>query len=119
MLKKMIVCCWLHLVNTLKLRKNNNKKKWNIQTKCINFINKENITDDENENLANEMSKFTEIFPILFPGENITRKMHVFSLILPIFVRTFKMTHKLLKLEQATESLHHKLNILEQQNLNI
>ena len=50
------------------------KTIWNIKTKCINLINKEDISDEENENLAKEMTKFTEVFPILFPQENLTRK---------------------------------------------
>ena len=95
------------------------KTLWDIETNCLNIINKEDISDAENEYLAKEMAKFTEVFPVIFPKENITRKMHCFSLVLPIFVRKYKMTHKMLKLEQQTESMHHKLNVLESQNVNI
>ena len=44
--------------------------------------------------------------------------MHVFSMVLPWFVRNFKMD-QMLKLEQCTESLHNKLNTAETVNRNI
>ena len=99
----------------------NNKFKtiWLIQSKCFQLVSKQFISELENEELALEMEKFTFMFPLLFPQENITRKMHVFSMILPGFVRKFKMAYLMLKLEQYTESMHNKLNQAEIRNRNI
>ena len=45
--------------------------------------------------------------------------MHVFSFVLPIFIRKYKMGYKMLQLEQKTESLHHTLNDLERGLVNL
>jgi hypothetical protein len=92
---------------------------WTILSTCFTYVSKPNLTDEENESLAQEMEKFTFLFPIHFPEENITRKMHVFSMVLPWYVRKYKMAHLMLKLEQLTESMHNKLNTAENLNRNI
>ena len=78
-----------------------------------------NISDDKNEELANEQEKFTLLFPIYFPTQNLTRNMNVFSLVLPTFIRKYKMRYKTLQLEQKTESLHHTINELENRLVSI
>ena len=45
--------------------------------------------------------------------------MHVFSLVLPKYIRKYKIPYKILKLEQETEHLHHILNVFEERNANI
>ena len=86
---------------------------WKILTNCFNLLTTKNISDEKNEELANELEKFTFFFPLYFPIQNLTRKMHVFSLVLSKFIRKYKMGYKMLQLEQKTESLHHTLNDLE------
>ena len=57
------------------------------------------LSDMENEDLTLEVNTFTFMLALIFPKENITRKMLIFSMILPGLVRTFKMAHLMLKLE--------------------
>ena len=48
---------------------------------------------------AQQCEKFVEIYPVLFPKESITRKMHVLICILPIYIRHGSV-YKFMKIEQ-------------------
>ena len=62
---------------------------------------------------------FTKMFPILFPDQSITRKMHVLSIVAPKQIRGQKLVYKILKFVERGENLHSKLNKLERQYKNI
>ena len=51
-------------------------------------------------------------FPIRFPEENITRKQHVFCIVLPKFILD-GTCYKFMKIEQMSEYLHCIYNRLE------
>ena len=61
---------------------------------------------------AQQCEKFGEIYPVLFPKESITRKMHVLICILPIYIRLGSV-YKFMKIEQKSENLHCIFNGLE------
>ena len=71
-----------------------------------------NATPRQTEETAQLCEKFTKVFPILYPNESITRKMHVLSIVAPKQIRKFKCYYKMLKMEQMGEYLHCKLNQL-------
>ena len=77
------------------------EKLWRILSNCFKYFSTKNLSD---------LKKFTKVFPFLFPERPLTRKMHVFSLVLPKYIRKYKIPCKILKLEQETEHLHHVLN---------
>ena len=57
---------------------------------------------------------FLEFYPVDFPDFDITRKMFVLSMILPIFIRKEgKIISKVLSAEQQGEELHKEMNELE------
>ena len=64
------------------------------------------MTSEEKFFASENLKKFTNRFPILFPNQNITRKMHILSFVLPNLVENDKsdnLCHKYLKVEQAGE----------------
>ena len=63
--------------------------------------------------------KFTEVFPVLFPSNHITRKMHVLSIVAPKQIREQGSVYRMMKIEQQGEKLHKKLNDLDRQFGNI
>ena len=52
---------------------------------------------------------------MLFPQTHITRKMHCLSIVAPRQIREQASVYKMLKIEQAEEVLHKKLNKLDLQ----
>ena len=54
---------------------------------------------------AQQCEKFGEIYPVLFPKESITRKMHVLICILQIYIRLGSV-YKYMKILQTSENLH-------------
>ena len=67
------------------------------------------------QNLIMEaLEEFSRYFPVHF-FRNMTRKMHILSIIAPEQVRRNGNFYKYLKLEQETERAHHVLNQLEAQ----
>ena len=81
---------------------------------CTPNANREQIED-----AATKCEKFTAAFPMLFPQNNITRKMHALSIVLPRQIRKDGIFYKMLKIEQMGESLHQKLNTLETRYANV
>ena len=71
-------------------------------------------SSEEIEEAANACESYTRRFPVLFK-RNMTRKMHVLSIILPKHIRKDGDYYEHLKLEQAGERLHNVLNQLERQ----
>ena len=67
---------------------------------------------EQREEATKACENYTRRFPVLFK-RNMTRKMHVFSIVLPKFIREKGDYFKYLKLEQNGESRHHLLNELE------
>ena len=88
------------------------EKVWKILSTARKGFSKQNATTEELEETAQTCEKFTEIFPVLFPQTNITRKMHCFSIIAPRQIREQRCVYKMLKIEQAGEVLDTKLNKL-------
>ena len=74
-----------------------------------------NPTTDQNEKTAAYCEMFTKRFPVLFPGKNITRKMHVLSFVAPHQIRTQNLVYKMLKIEQMGEYVHCQINELSRQ----
>ena len=72
-------------------------------------------TEQETEEAAKVCEEYMEIFPVLFPKQNLTRKQYIISMIYPIFIRKEPLgaMNKFLTLEECGESLHKQLNILE------
>ena len=59
------------------------------------------------------LSQFTrQVFPLIFPSKNITRKMHVLSCVAPRQIREQASYYKMLKVEQKGEYIHCKFNEL-------
>ena len=52
----------------------------------VAIVSKSNPTKDDLEFGANKAEQFWERFPINFPTENITQKMHILSYILPKYI---------------------------------
>ena len=50
----------------------------------------ENPTEEQTEATAAKCEYFLENYPLWFPREDITRKMYVIGMILPIFIRREK-----------------------------
>ena len=76
-------------------------------------------TKDQLEETAQLCEKFTEIFPVLFPMNHITRKMHVLSIVAPRQIREQGCVYKMMKIEQQGEKLHKQLNDKDKQFANI
>ena len=66
----------------------------------------ENPTEEKTEATAAKCEYFLENYPLWFPREDITRKMYVIGMILPIFIRGGKNIFKFLSAEERGESLH-------------
>ena len=62
---------------------------------------------EEREECAQACEKFTKIFPLKF-SRPLTRKMHVFSLVLPKHIREKGLYYEILCLEQAGEHTHNR-----------
>ena len=69
-------------------------------------------TIGQREKTAEALEDFGRYFPVNF-YRNLTRKMHILSIIAPEQVRSNGNFYKYLKLEQETERAHHVLNLLE------
>ena len=67
---------------------------------------------EQREEAAIACELYTKRFPVLFKRD-MTRKMHVFSNVLPKQIREKGEYYEYLKLEQEEESLYHQLNELE------
>ena len=67
---------------------------------------------EQREKTALALEEFGKYFPVHF-FRNLTRKMHILSVIAPEQVRRNGNFYKYLKLEQETERAHHILNLLE------
>ena len=63
----------------------------------------------EREQTARACEKFTEVFPLNFK-RSLTRKMHVFSAVLPKHIREKGLYYEFLCLEQAGEKDHARFN---------
>ena len=63
----------------------------------------------EREQTARACEKFTEVFPLKFKRP-LTRKMHVFSAVLPKHIREKGLYYEFLCLEQAGEKAHARFN---------
>ena len=66
---------------------------------------------------AKQCEKFGKLFSVLFPDENITRKQHVFCVVLPKFLRK-GTCYRMMKIEQMAEFLHCIYNSLESDRKN-
>ena len=70
-----------------------------ILTEINNNFKKSNKTTEEKDKLAETCEKFTKLFPIMFK-QNMTRKMHLLSMICPDFLRHNDDYFKIYKVEQ-------------------
>ena len=80
------------------------------------FISKESDSEEEKEVAAKAAENFTRLFPIYFPDQSITRKIHTLGFTLPDMIRNDKsenICYKYLKLEQAGERVHNIWNTLK------
>ena len=72
--------------------------------------------EEEKEVAATAAEKFTRLFPVYFPEQNITRKIHTLGFTVPDIIRSDKtenICYKYLKLEQAGERVHNIWNTLK------
>ena len=105
-----------HTLSQSKWIQNQLNKLWinvsNIDTSNIDtFMSNRTPSPEENEEGATECEYFCEIFPVLFPTRNLTKKI---SLVLPTFIRNEPgMLNKILRLEQEGEHLHSLMNRAE------
>ena len=76
------------------------------------YCKKQSPTVTEIEEGAKECENLCEIFPVLFPHKNLTRKQFLLSFILPRQIRQQKIINKILRLEQEGEHLHQLFNNL-------
>ena len=67
---------------------------------------------EEREKCAKACEEFTKVFPLRF-SRPLTRKMHVFSMVLPKHIREKGLYYEFLCLEQAGERAHNRLNKAE------
>ena len=92
---------------------------WDILSAAKKGFSTKNSSKAKLEETAKVCEKFTEAFPVLFPSNNITRKMHVLSIIAPKQIREQGSVYKMMKIEQQGVKLHKKLNDLDRQFGNI
>ena len=91
--------------------KNKHLQIWQVLSKkCHKLIGTSNATNSQLEELAETAEKLTILYPVLFPDQNITRKQHCISLVLPEIIRREKNIYKYLKMEQEGERIHKRLN---------
>ena len=90
-------------------------KIWKILSSARKGFSVKNATKEQLEDTARTCEKLTEVFPVLFPDTNISRKMHCFSIVAPQQIRKQGIVYKMLKIEQAGEVLHKTLNQLDLQ----
>ena len=96
----------------------NHVEIWKILTAINYIVSKKNATIEELETGAMNCELFCERFSVLFPSQNITRKMHVLSCVLPRYVREGNV-YKYLKILQKGENLHAVFNQLERRFINV
>ena len=82
------------------------KKIWDILSKAKKGFSTKNATKEQLEETAKICEQFTEVYPLLFPQNNITRKMHCLSIVAPKQIREQGAVYKMLKIEQQGEKLH-------------
>ena len=95
------------------------KTIWDILSNAKKGFSQKNATKGELEETAKICEKFTEVFPMLFPSNHITRKMHVLSIVAPKQIREQGAVYKMMKIEQQGEKIHKQLNDLDRQFGNI
>ena len=95
------------------------KKIWEILSTAKKGFSTKNATKAQLEETAQIYAKFTEVFPMLFPSNHITRKMHVLSIVAPKQIREQGAVYKMMKIEQKGEQIHKQLNDLDSQFSNI
>ena len=95
------------------------KKIWDILSNAKKGFSQKNATKAQLEATAKVCETFTEVFPMLFPSYNITRKMHVLSIVAPKQIREQGAVYKMMKIEQQGEKIHKQLNDLDRQFGNI
>ena len=93
-------------------------QQWQILTDVDEIISKRNPSPEDLEFGASQSEKFCAVYPINFPTESITRKMHVLSFVIPRHIRSGS-AYRYLKIEQKGENLHCELNKLERELLSI
>ena len=91
---------------------------FSIVANCRKRFSTKFASDKFHQRTANICQSFTKRFPILFPDQSITCKMHVLSIVAPKQIREQKMLYKILKVERG-ENLHCKLNKLQRQYTNM
>ena len=89
-----------------------------ILTDVDEIISNRNPSPEDLEFGASQSEKFCAVYPINFPSESITRKMHVLSFVIPRHIRSGS-AYRYLKIEQKGENLHCELNKLERELLSI
>ena len=94
-------------------------KIWNIIVDIDSFFSTPSPTKEQAEKGAQLCESFGEFYPVFFPENNLTRKMHSLSYVFPRFIREQNICYKMLKLEQEGERLHHVLNEIERRYENI
>ena len=63
---------------------------WSLLTKVHMFISKETTDEEEKQVAATAAEKFTRLFPVYFPEQNITRKIHTLGFTVPDIIRSDK-----------------------------
>ena len=71
-------------------------------SKTNNNFKKSNKTTEEKDKLAEKCEKFTKLFPTMFK-QNMTRKMHLLSMICPDFLRHNDDYFKIYKVVEQKE----------------
>ena len=67
------------------------------------------------EATAKTCESFTEVYPLLFPNNHISRKMQVLSIVAPKQIRKQGAVYKMLEIEQQRKKIHHEMNVKEDQ----
>ena len=91
------------------------KHLWCLLSRLHFFSPRKKTNDDEKEEAAKYAEDFTSHFPVYFPKNSITRKMHIIGFVIPDLIRrdtSDNICLKYLKLEQAGERVHNIWNTL-------
>ena len=78
-------------------------KIWKVLSKIHKLIGTPNATEEQLEDLAVTCEELTNIYPLLFPTQDMTRKQHCISMVMPDMIRREKNIYKYLKLEQVIQ----------------
>ena len=92
------------------------KCMWYLLSTVHKYFSTPLASKDDKLEVVNSLEKIGKLFPVFFPDQNITRKIHIISSTIPKMIlndNTGNICYLYLKIEQASERLHSQLNNIE------